>query len=128
MRKLRENYLNGEKLFRQYFSMGAGASASRLQKFAITSGMLSPDGNEPTTMGVWKAMWRWASLKENKNTAFSIFCDHVNNYNWRNADEDLPWEEGCESVWKLFMEQKIRSAWQFSERRYKRFMKENGWS
>lgn len=127
MRKLRENYLDGEKLFRQYFAMGEGASASRLQRFAVASGMLSPEGNEPTTMGVWKAAWRWASLKQNKDTAFQIFVEYVNNHGWRAPDPELPWDGDRAELWRLFMLQKIRSAWQFTERRYKRFLKENGW-
>ena len=129
MKKLRENYLDGERLYRQYFLMGAAASSSRIQKFAVSCGMLSPEGNEPTTMGVWKAMWRWASLKENKDLAFSIFSDYVDNYNWRLPDPDLPWDGDRDELWHEFMMQKIRTAWQFSsERRLRRFLKKNGWT
>ena len=127
MRKLRENYLDGERLFRQYFAMGAGASATRLQEFAVTCGMLSPEGNEPTVMGVWKAMWRWASLKENKSTAFEIFVNHVDNYDWQLGDPDLPWKGDRHELWTQFMEQKIRSAFQYGEARHQRFLRENGW-
>lgn len=127
-KRLRESYLDGEKLFRQYFAMGNGTSASRLQKFAVTSGMVSSDGTEPTRMGVWKAMWRWASLKENKDVAFEIFRDHLENFGWDWGDPELPWDGDYTELWRRFMLQKIRSAWQYDkESKYQRFLRENGW-
>jgi len=127
MKKFGQSFLDGEKLFRQYFLMGDGASAKRLQRFAVSSGMLSPEGREPTVMGCWKAMWRWASLKENKDTAFSIFLEHYKKRGWKNFDPDLTWDGDPQELWKQFMLQKIQSAYQFNRRRHERFLKENGW-
>lgn len=127
MRKIRQSYLDGEKLYRRWFEMGAGASAIRLQRWAVTEGMLSPEGNVPSVMGVWKAMWRWASLKENKDVAKELFLDFVRNREWRLKDLDLPWDGDPDELWRLFMLQKIETAWQFTPARNKRFLKENGW-
>ena len=129
MRKLRESYLNGEKLFRKYFEMGSATSAMVLARFAVTEGMYLPGGPKPTPMGVWKAMWRWASLKENKEVAFDIFSSYVRDYGWRLADTDLPWDGPIEVLWNEFMIQKIKSAWQHAtSQRLERFLRKNGWS
>lgn len=128
MKKLRDNYLDGEKLFRKYFDMGAAASTYRLHRFAIGEQMLSPEGKEPTPMGVWKAMWRWASRKENKDTAYQIFCKYIDEHDWRLPDTSLPWDGDRQVLWNQFMLQKIKSAWQFPKKsREDKFLREHGW-
>jgi hypothetical protein len=112
---LREKYLDGEKLFRKYFEMGESRSINLLTEWAITEGMTSSTGQEPTDMGIWKAMWRWASLKENKDVAWKIAFQHGG---CTNPDE---WEKEMVNI-------KIPSAWQHSTRaKRERFMRENGW-
>lgn len=134
-RRLREPYMNGELLFRKYFEMGAGASAVRLAKWAVSVGMAKPvkkmKGNPDgvPVMGVWKAMWRWASLKENKETAYKIFSDYLDQYGWE-QDTDFPWEDTTQSrkdIWNKFMLKKVQTSWQFRPHRHERFLRENGW-
>lgn len=112
-KNLRESYLDGEALYRKYFEV-EGFSYQRLQKYAVLMEMVSPDGNPPTLMGVWKSMWRWASLKENKETAWQIY-QHLH-------------PEAKRSEWDLLMLDRIRKAWQYrTEARYTRFLRDNGW-
>lgn|SRR5574341_1396643 len=128
MRKLRENYLDSEKLFHKYFEMGNAASATKLVNYALSCGMISPEGKQPTPMGVWKAMWRWASLKDNKDRAFEIFSHYIDNYEWKLPDNDLPWDGDRQVLWHQFMMQKIKTAWQFQTKaRLERFLRKNGW-
>ena len=129
MKKLRENYLDGEKLFLKYFEMGEATSIPRLVNYATSENMLSPEGKKPTPMGVWKAMWRWASLKENKDRAFEVFSHYVKNYGWRFPDTDLPWDsDDPRELWHQFMMKTIKSAWQFgTQSRLNRFLHKNGW-
>ena len=128
MRKLREGFLDGEVLFKHYFAMGQATSISVLTRYAISLGMKDSKGNEPTRMGVWKAMWRWASLKENKSRAFEIFSKFVEEYGWE-ENTDYPWDGGnTKELWHSFMLQKIKSAWQYpTPMMYNRFLKRNGW-
>lgn len=81
-------------------------------------------------MGVWKAMWRWASQQENKTDAYLIFKEYVKKYGWTN-DTDFPWVAGTEiswDDWSRFMLRKIRVAWQYKPVRHERFLRENGWA
>ncbi len=111
---LREKYLDGGKLFRKYFEMGDVKSIGRLTKFAISQNMTSSTGQKPTQMGVWKSMWRWASLKENSEIAWQI----VQEYNAYKS-----WSEFCAD-----MKDKILTAWQHpTNKKYEKFLKENGW-
>jgi hypothetical protein len=112
---LREKYLDGEKLFRKYFEMGEGRTILLLTEWAILDGMKSSQGNEPTPMGVWKAMWRWASMKENRDLAWEIYKEHTGNDNF--------------NVWKTDMIKiKIPTAWQHkSQVKREKFLRENGW-
>ena len=113
----KETYLNGEVLFRKYYEMGDAKSITRLRKFAISQGMMSSTGKEPTDMGVWKAMWRWASLKENRDAAWMIA---INDY----------LSHGKDAVcFRNDVIKTIRAAWQHpTEAKYNRFLKENGWA
>ena len=112
----KETYLNGDVLFRKYYEMGDAKSITRLRKFAISQGMVSSTGKEPTDMGVWKAMWRWASLKENAYKAWEIYSNR--------DGQECNFDE-----WVEVMKKTIRAAWQHpTEAKYNRFLKENGWA
>lgn len=133
--KIKEAYLDGEKLYKYYFSMGQAASIGRLAAWAVSTGMarhIKPNRTNMTGMphmGVWKAMWRWASMQEHRDEAFSIFADYVCKYGWLD-DTDFPWPMGTEitmSDWYRFMAKKIRTAWQYAPNRHARFLRENGW-
>lgn len=117
---LRDKYLDGEKLFRQYYAMGEAKSVQKLARWAISVGMANhtkigrynPEGLP--TMGVWKAMWRWASLQDNRETAWQIYKSNTN----KSVDE-----------WVEYMKDNIRTAWQHTtQAKYEAFLKENGWS
>lgn len=116
---LKEKYLDGELLFRKYYEMGDARSINRLSRWAIAEGMAKPtkvSRKNPyglPTMGVWKAMWRWASLKDNCQVAFEIYRK------WTGNDID---------DWNEHMLKTIKTAWQFTTvAKYQRFLKQNGW-
>lgn len=125
----RKSYLNGEILYKKYFSLGQAANISKLANFANTEKMWGEHGYKPTRMGVWKAMWRWASLKENKNEAYCIFSKYVYDYGWT-WDTDFPWKAGDTvslEMWHKFMIRKISRAYQYKARVHDRFLTQNGW-
>lgn len=136
-KKLKEPFLRGEELFRKYFSMGRATSTKRLARWALSIGMAKPvkqtkyNKDGLPCMSVWKAMWRWASLKENKDVAYQIFSDHVRLYGWT-VDTEYSWDEGSSvepSDWNRFMVQKIRSAWQYPfQGMFDHFLLKNGWT
>lgn len=116
-----KSYLNGEKLFRKYFEMGEAKSVSRLAAWAIADGMAKPikqtkqNPNGLPNMGVWKSMWRWASLKENRDTAWKIY---------KESQGKMSWEEWVTDM----VETKIPTAWQPpTHAKRDKFLRENGW-
>lgn len=126
----KERFLDGEKLFRHYCAMGDAKSISTLARWAVAEGMVSQSGNVPTRMGVWKAMWRWASLKENKDVAYNILLqsslDMKRDDGWW---KDYFRAEITREEWDKMMLQKIKSAWQYpTKSMYERFLKKNGWA
>ena len=120
---LREKYLDGEKLFRKYYEMGDSRTITLLTEWAITEGMTSSKGTQPTEMGVWKAMWRWASLKENRETAWEISKDAT----YGSTKNPFKFTKG---MWvKDMIKVKIPSAWQHATvAKKEKFMRENGWA
>lgn len=113
---LKEKYLDGEKLFRKYYEMGESRSFGLLAEWATLEGMKSSSGKTPTPMGVWKAMWRWASLNENKGLAWKIYNQSVPNSSMSDWAKDM-------------VKVKIPSAWQHqTNAKYQKFLKENGWT
>lgn len=119
---LKEGYLDGEKLFRKYYEMGEAKSTQKLARWAISVGMAShttPSKHNKEglpTMGVWKAMWRWATLKENKGTAFHIAIT--------NSSKKPTMEEWIRDM----IETKIPTAWQHpTDAKKDKFLRENGW-
>lgn len=119
---LRESYLDGEKLFRKYFEMGEARSTVRLATWAVSIGMARPvkKGSKNNkhglpVMGVWKAMWRWATVKENFQAAWEIYRQYVPNASWTEYRQDI-------------IDSKVRAAWQHpTEAKRNKFLRENGW-
>jgi len=118
---LREKYLDGEKLFRKYFEMGEARTVQKLSRWAINEGMArrvkrtkdNPDGLP--TMGIWKAMWRWASLMENSTIAWNIFNQYIDTVSWEEYKQDM-------------VTHKIKAAWQHpTDKKRNKFLKDNGW-
>lgn len=133
-RKLKEPYLDGKTLFEHYFKMGEAASITKLAAYAVSTGMTKvtyTNQMKLPKMGVWKAMWRWASLQENKDQAFQIFSNYVKNYGWT-WDTDWTFPKGSDlslSDWNRYMRKMIYSVWQHpTEMMYDRFLKKNGWN
>jgi hypothetical protein len=114
-KNLKEKYLDGERLFRKYWEMGESRSVRLLTEWAIIEGMKSSSGVEPTHMGCWKSMWRWASLKGNRERAWEIYKENVINANF--------------GEWKLMMIRvRIPTAWQYPKIKLNKFLRENGWT
>lgn len=117
---LRESYMDGEVLYRKYYGMGDAKSIERLAYWAISNGVARPvQVNEKNPhglprMGVWKSMWRWASLRENSRAAYQIYKD---------SGGDISWEQ-----WVKDMRDVIRTAWQHpTDAKYHKFLRDNGW-
>lgn len=70
---LDKKYLDGEQLFKVYWQeMGSARSTVRLQRWCLAHSIVNPKTqNVPTRMGLWKAMWRWAS--ENRDIAYTVW-------------------------------------------------------
>lgn len=117
---LREKYLDGEKLFRKYIEMGENRSIGMLTEWSILEGMKSSKGHEPTQMGVWKAIWRWAST--HKEQAWELIKDVT----FGTKKNQFTYSK---NEWiKDMMEVKIPSAWQHqTNAKYEKFLRENGW-
>lgn len=119
-KNLRERYLNGERLFRKYIEMGESRSIILLTEWATFDGMTSSKGNKPTEMGVWKAIWRWAST--HKSEAWNLvkgatFGSKHNRFTYNQER----WE-------KEMIHIRIPSAWQHpTQAKKEKFMKEHGW-
>jgi hypothetical protein len=119
---LREKYLDGEKLFRKYIEMGDERSVYLLTEWAKIEGMKSSKGDEPTFMGIWKAMWRWASLKENRETAWKL----AQNQNFGTSKHRFQYN--LDRWNKEMIQVRIPSAWQHAtQAKYQKFLRENGW-
>ena len=130
-KKIRDSYLDGEKLFRHYCKMGGAKSIGILRRYAVSENMFDPTNNkEPTRMGVWKAMWRWASLKENRDTAYQLFLEtHQQDI----QDDEWLSQYFPDSInrkdWDALMLKRIDSAWQFRTPMLRqKFLQKNGWS
>ncbi len=108
-------YLDGEELFRKYFEeMGTARSISRLVKWCISRGIKNPlTGKPPTRMGVWKSMWRWALLPENKEKAFDIFKKSLS------AEGEFVVVE----KWNEYIDSKAVHGLQFGPKKYEEFIK-----
>jgi hypothetical protein len=117
---LKEKYLDGEKLFRKYIEMGENRSVYLLCEYAIMKGMKSSTGQEPTVMGCWKAIWRWASI--HKEEAWEL----VKNQTFGTSKKRFQYNK--ERWEKEMIEIRIPSAWQHTTHAKRdKFLKENGW-
>ena len=111
---LKEKYLDGEKLFKKYIEMGETRSVYLLCEYAILEGMISSTGQEPTPMGCWKSIWRWAST--HKESAWSFIKD---------ANFGMNYQEWVKHMAEVI----IPSAWQHNtSAKRDKFLRENGWS
>lgn len=119
MRGKRAHYLNGEILFKYYWAtMGTARSISGVIRYCKAQGIVNPmTGLPPSQMGVEKAMWRWAVLKENFEEGYEIV-----NAAMRDQGQFMSKEE-----WRDFLFHKIGIAYQYTPRYYKRFLKRNGY-
>jgi hypothetical protein len=117
---LREKYLDAERLFRKYINDGETRSIASLTEYALLQGMKSSNGQEPTPMGVWKAIWRWAST--HKDEAWNL----MKNQTFGSKNNKFQYDE---KEWKENMiYEKIPAAWQHpTNKKYEKFLKENGW-
>lgn len=114
--------MDGEYLFKYYFeTMGASRSIIKLIEHCRSEYMIHPEqGKPPTKMGIYKSMWRWATLKENQRKAYEIYnnADLGNEYEYFETFED----------WMAFLKDRIESAYQYKDKSYKRFLIRNGYS
>lgn len=117
---LREKYLDAERLFRKYVSDGVSRNIKSLTEWAIAEGMTSSNGGEPTPMGCWKAMWRWAST--HKELAWELMKDETFGTKRRPIQYTREqWEADMILI-------KIPSAWQHTTKsKYDKFLREHGW-
>ena len=115
-------YMDGEYLFKYYFqAMGASRSLIKLIEHCRTEYMIHPEqGRPPTKMGIYKAMWRWATVKENQKMAWEIY---------KTADLGEEWNPINEwGAWVDFLKERVPSAYQYDPKTYKRFLVRNGYS
>jgi hypothetical protein len=79
---LEKSYLtkHAKKLFTVYWEeMGNARSFNKLQKWCLKRQIVEPRSlNQPTRMGLWKAMWRWAA--KNRDEAFEIYSKAPGTY------------------------------------------------
>lgn len=117
---LREKYLDAEALFRKYIDDGETRTIKGLTEWARVQGMKSSNGDQPTEMGVWKAIWRWAST--HKELAWELMKDQTFGYSKsRFKYTRETWEQDMIQV-------KIRSAWQHATQAKKnKFLRQHGW-
>lgn len=117
---LKEKYLDGEILFKKYIEMGEDRTIQLLTEWAILQGMKSSKGKHPTEMGIWKAIWRWAST--HKSQAWELVKDETfgskkNRFKYNKEK----WEQEMVSI-------RIPSAWQHPTNvKRDKFMREYGW-
>lgn len=70
----RRPYLDGRIIYKGYWGLGKARSTRNLVNIAVNNGMLNPKTNKPPHWtGCWKAAWRWALLKENRQEAYDVF-------------------------------------------------------
>lgn len=100
--------------------MGESRTIRDLVEWAKLQGMTSSRGDEPTAMGVWKAIWRWAST--HKEEAWELMKDQTFGYKHNQY-------KYTRSTWEQDMIQiKIPSAWQHTTQSKKnKFLREHGW-
>ena len=88
-----KKYLDGEKLFIVYWQeMGEARSTIRLQAWCLSHSIVNPKSqNVPTRMGLWKAMWRWAT--ENKDKAYKIWVKACDSENEEYPEYSIEWNK-----------------------------------
>lgn len=115
-------YMDGEYLFQYYFqTMGEARSLPKLVAHCKENYIIHPEtGKPPTRMGIYKAIWRWATKKENQQTAWEIYKNSQLGDEWKMITD---WDE-----WMNFLKERITSARQFAKpNEYRNFLKYNGY-
>ena len=107
MRKTkRRKYLNGEELFRKYWSLGDKGSITKVRHWLDERGTKSKlTGTTPTDMTIWKAMWRWAI--RNEKTSFDIVINYYRD-NGEYLNEELWHQELIKKSISACQDGKIR--------------------
>lgn len=116
-------YMDGEYLFRYYFqTMGEARSFPKLIEHCRAEYVIHPEsGSPPTKMGLYKAMWRWATRKQNQRIAFDIYQNSE-------LGEEYEYFETWED-WLDFLKDRIASAHQFAKpNEYRNFLRDNGYN
>lgn len=119
MHKQRKKYLDGEMLFKKYWTeMGTARTYDALIRFCIANDIVNPfTGKPPNRMSVSKAMWRWAVRKKNFEVGYEIV-----NAAMKDEAKFMSKEE-----WREFLYEKVGMAYQHDSAGYKRFLKRNGY-
>lgn len=95
--------------------MGEARSLPKLNRWAEASGFRNPiTGKPPSYTACYKAMWRWASLKENQQKAYEIAKEALA------AKGELEWDEFIEHL-----AYRCRIAFQYPNWKLKKHLIEN---
>lgn len=114
--------MDGEYLFKYYFeTMGESRSLIKLIEHCKTEYMIHPEqGKPPTKMGIYKAIWRWATVKENQSKAWEIYKNCELGGEWKKIEDSIEWIS--------FLKERVSSAYQYDAKTYKRFLVRNGYT
>lgn len=120
MRRDKTKYLDGKFLFEYYWkTMGPARSYDGLRRYCISQGIVNTQrGTNPNRMSIMKAMWRWATRKENFEEGYEI----VNNA-MRDEGRFMSKDE-----WKEFLRDKVHVAYQYNVPKEKKFLRKNGYN
>lgn len=119
-KRWKRKYLNGEVLFRYYWGeMGSARTLSKLVMYCVSQGWVNPwTGQPPRKMTLHKAMYRWATQKDNFEASYQVVQNEQ-----RDEGNFMTREE-----WKEFLRKQVKSAWQFPRPvYYERFLKKHGY-
>lgn len=77
-------FMPGEDLFKVYYGMGDAHSTIRLQKYALSKGVVNPKTlTVPNRMSLWKAMWRWAYQNPAKAKEIYTQTNDITDTQWK---------------------------------------------
>lgn len=95
--------------------MGDARSLTKLNKWAEANGIRNPvTGKPPSKVACYKAMWRWASLKENQRKAYEIAKEALAHHG------ELEWDEFIEHI-----AYRCKDAFQYPRRKLLKYFKDN---
>lgn len=114
----KKKYLDGEVLFEYYWGkMGQARNFAALQRYCVAQGWVNPVlGTAPGRMTLFKAVYRWATKKENFEKGYEIVQAGQRDVgNFMSRDE-----------WKQHLRDRVKSAWQFAKDRHlQNFLRKN---